>query len=80
MAPKDPEQKIKVAETGAVRLSEQVTVATRLVRFLVADWSLTNSLKGQHRTLKRTSSSSNQKSSLTRSLTVRLSELNPEKL
>ncbi|KEH16881.1 hypothetical protein MTR_0077s0060 [Medicago truncatula] len=80
LAPKDPEQKIKVTETGHVRLSDhlvrlskQVTVAIHFVRFLVTDWSLTSSLK-------RTSSSSNQKSSLTCSLTVRLGELNPEKL
>ncbi|KEH37483.1 hypothetical protein MTR_2g039683 [Medicago truncatula] len=55
LVPKDPERKIKVVETRAVRLSdplvrlsEQVTVATRLVRFLVADWSLTSSLKRRH--------------------------------
>ncbi|KEH41528.1 hypothetical protein MTR_1g052030 [Medicago truncatula] len=67
-APKDPEQKIKVNETGhdrlsdhLVRLSEQVTVALHFVRFLVADWSLTSSLKRPY-------------------VRLSLGELNPEKL
>ncbi|KEH16299.1 hypothetical protein MTR_0240s0020 [Medicago truncatula] len=55
LAPKDLEQRSKWLKTGPVRLSdhlvrlsERITVTNHIARFLVADWSLTSSLKRPH--------------------------------